>query len=114
MTEQMRAFLDSTGGLWQSGALVGKGGKRVHEQCDQHGGQESTILSFHTNLHLEMVIVGLPYAFGGQRIDEISGGSPYGAWTITGGKGERMPSDTDRREACQKRLTAFSQKELCA
>ena len=94
MTAQMRAFLDSTGGLWQSGALVGKVGSVFTSSATQHGGQESTILSFHTNLlHLGMVVVGLPYTFAGQmRIDEITGGSPYGASTIAGGKGERMPS----------------------
>lgn len=97
MTAQMRTFLDSTGGLWQSGALVGKVGSVFTSSATQHGGQESTILSFHSNLlHLGMVIVGLPYAFAGQmRIDEITGGSPYGASTIAGGKGERMPSDNE-------------------
>ena len=97
MTAQMRTFLDSTGGLWQSGALVGKVGSVFTSSATQHGGQESTILSFHMNLlHLGMVIVGLPYAFAGQmRIDEITGGSPYGASTIAGGKGERMPSDNE-------------------
>ena len=97
MTAQMRTFLDSTGGLWQTGALVGKVGSVFTSSATQHGGQESTILSFHTNLlHLGMVVVGLPYTFAGQmRIDEITGGSPYGASTIAGGKGERMPSDNE-------------------
>ncbi|HUW51273.1 MAG TPA: NAD(P)H:quinone oxidoreductase [Sulfuricella sp.] len=94
MCGQMRQFLDATGTLWLSGALVGKVGSVFASSATQHGGQESTILSFHTTLlHLGMVIVGLPYSFQGQmRIDEISGASPYGASTIAGGKGERMPS----------------------
>ncbi|MDQ1330621.1 MAG: hypothetical protein QG578_886 [Thermodesulfobacteriota bacterium] len=94
MCGQMRQFLDSTGGLWAKGALVGKVGSVFTSSATQHGGQESTILSFHiTLLHQGMIIVGLPYAFAGQmRIDEITGGSPYGASTIAGGEGERMPS----------------------
>jgi NAD(P)H dehydrogenase (quinone) len=94
MCGQMRQFLDMTGQLWLKGALVGKVGSVFTGSATQHGGQESTILSFHTTLlHQGMVIVGLPYAFQGQmRIDEITGGSPYGASTITGGQGERMPS----------------------
>jgi NAD(P)H dehydrogenase (quinone) len=97
MIGQMRMFLDSTGGLWAKGALVGKVGSVFSSSATQHGGQESTILSFHTTLlHHGMVVVGLPYAFGGQtRIDEITGGSPYGASTIAGGQGERMPSDNE-------------------
>lgn len=94
MCGQMRQFLDATGGLWMNGALVGKVGSVFTSSATQHGGQESTILSFHTTLlHQGMVIVGLPYSFQGQmRIDEITGGSPYGASTISGGKGERLPS----------------------
>jgi len=94
MCGQMRQFLDATGGLWMNGALVGKVGSVFTSSATQHGGQESTILSFHiTLLHQGMIIVGLPYAFQGQmRIDEITGGSPYGASTIAGGQGERMPS----------------------
>jgi len=97
MCGQMRQFLDATGGLWAKGALVGKAGSVFTSSATQHGGQESTILSFHINLlHHGMVVVGLPYAFAGQmRIDEISGGSPYGASTIAGGKGERMPSENE-------------------
>jgi len=97
MCGQMRQFLDATGQLWAKGALVGKVGSVFTSSGTQHGGQESTILSFHiTLLHQGMVIVGLPYAFAGQmRIDEITGGSPYGASTIVGGKGERMPSDNE-------------------
>lgn len=97
MCGQMRQFLDATGKLWGEGALVGKVGSVFASSATQHGGQESTILSFHTTLlHQGMIIVGLPYAFQGQtRIDEISGGSPYGASTIVGGKGERMPSENE-------------------
>ena len=97
MIGQMRAFLDSTGSLWQKGSLVGKAGSVFTSSATQHGGQESTILSFHiTLLHHGMVIVGLPYSFQGQmRIDEITGGSPYGASTIAGGQGERQPSENE-------------------
>ena len=97
MCGQMRQFLDATGGLWVKGALVGKVGSVFTSSGTQHGGQESTILSFHiTLLHQGMVIVGLPYSFAGQtRIDEITGGSPYGASAIVGGKGERMPSENE-------------------
>lgn len=94
MCAQMRQFIDATGGLWQQGALVGKVGSVFVSTASQHGGQESTILGFHTTLlHHGMVIVGLPYAFAGQlEMGEITGGSPYGASTIAGGHGERMPS----------------------
>jgi len=97
MAGQMRQFLDATGQLWASGALVGKVGSVFTSSATQHGGQESTILTFHvTLLHHGMVIVGLPYAFQGQmRTDEITGGSPYGASTIAGGSGERMPSENE-------------------
>ena len=97
MCGQMRQFLDATGQLWAKGALVGKVGSVFTSSATQHGGQESTILSFHiTLLHHGFVIVGLPYAFQGQmRIDEVTGGSPYGASTIVGGQGERMPSDNE-------------------
>lgn len=97
MCGQMRQFLDATGQLWAQGKLVGKVGSVFTSSATQHGGQESTILSFHiTLLHQGMVIVGLPYTFAGQmRIDEITGGSPYGASTIAGGKGERMPSENE-------------------
>jgi NAD(P)H dehydrogenase (quinone) len=97
MSGQMRLFLDSTGPLWAKGALVGKVGSVFTSSATQHGGQESTILSFHTTLlHHGMVIVGLPYAFQGQtRLDEVTGGSPYGASTIAGGKGERLPSENE-------------------
>lgn len=94
MCGQMRQFLDATGQLWAKGALVGKVGSVFVSSATQHGGQESTILSFHiTLLHQGMIVVGLPYAFAGQmRNDEITGGSPYGASTIAGTKGERTPS----------------------
>jgi NAD(P)H dehydrogenase (quinone) len=97
MCGQMRQFLDATGQLWAKGALVGKVGSVFASSATQHGGQESTILSFHfTLLHHGFLVVGLPYAFQGQmRIDEITGGSPYGASTIAGGKGERMPSENE-------------------
>ena len=97
MCGQMRQFLDATGQLWANGSLVGKVGSVFASSATQHGGQESTILSFHiTLLHHGFVIVGLPYAFQGQmRIDEITGGSPYGASTIAGGQGERMPSENE-------------------
>jgi NAD(P)H dehydrogenase (quinone) len=94
MAAQMRNFLDQTGGLWTTGALIGKVGSVFAATATQHGGQEATLLSFHTTLlHLGMVVVGLPYSAQGQmRLDEITGGSPYGATTIAGGKGERQPS----------------------
>ncbi len=97
MCGQMRQFLDATGGLWSEGRLVGKVGSVFTSTATQHGGQESTILSFHTTLlHHGMVIVGLPYTFQGQtRIDEITGCSPYGASTIAGGRGERLPSENE-------------------
>jgi NAD(P)H dehydrogenase (quinone) len=97
MAAQMRAFLDATGQLWAAGTLIGKVGSVFTSTATPHGGQESTILSTHTTLlHHGMVIVGLPYSFAGQtRIDEVTGGSPYGASTITGGKGERMPSENE-------------------
>ena len=101
MTGQMRTFLDQTGGLWMSGALIGKIGSVFTSTATQHGGQESTILSFHTTLlHHGMVIVGLPYSEQRQMgLDEIKGGSPYGASTIAGGQGERQPSEQERAMA---------------
>lgn len=97
MIGQMRNFLDQTGGLWAQGALIGKVGSVFTSSNTQHGGQESTILTFHpTLLHLGMVIVGLPYSCTLQTgIDEIKGGSPYGASTIAGNEGERMPSEAE-------------------
>lgn len=97
MCGQMRQFLDATGRLWKEGALVGKVGSVFTSSATQHGGQESTILSFHiTLLHHGMIVAGLPYTFEGQeRVDEITGGSPYGASTIAGNIGERMPSENE-------------------
>jgi len=97
MIGQMSQFLDATGSLWASGALVGKVGGVFTSSATQHGGQESTILNFHTTLlHHGMVVVGLPYAFSGQTtLAEISGGSPYGASTIAGGEGQRWPSENE-------------------
>ncbi len=97
MAAQMRNFLDQTGGLWVKGALVGKVGSVFVSTATQHGGHETTITSFHhTLLHQGMVIVGLPYSFAGQtRLDETTGGSPYGAGTLAGGDGSRQPSDNE-------------------
>ncbi len=97
MCGQMRQFLDATGQLWANGSLVGKVGSVFTSSATQHGGQESTILTFHvTLLHHGFVVVGLPYAFQGQMtLDEITGGSPYGASTIAGGDGSRMPSENE-------------------
>jgi NAD(P)H dehydrogenase (quinone) len=97
MTSQMKNFLDQAGGLWASGKLVGKVGSVFTSTATQHGGQESTILTFHpVLLHLGMIIVGLPYSFAGQtRLDEVMGNSPYGASTIAGGDGSRQPSEVE-------------------
>ena len=97
MCGQMRQFMDATGQLWAKRALVGKVGGVFTSSATQHGGQESTILSFHITLfHHGFVVVGLPYTFQGQMgIDEITGGSPYGASTIAGGDGKRLPSDNE-------------------
>lgn len=101
MTAQMKAFLDATGSLWAAGTLIGKIGSVFTSSATQHGGQESTILSFHTVLlHHGMLIAGLPYSFAGQTIiTEMSGGSPYGASTIAGGDGSRMPSENELQGA---------------
>jgi NAD(P)H dehydrogenase (quinone) len=97
MTSQMANFWDQTGGLWIKGALVGKVGSAFTSTATQHGGQETTLFSVITNLmHQGMVIVGLPYSFQGQmRLDEITGGSPYGATTIAAGDGSRQPSASE-------------------
>lgn len=94
MASQMKAFIDQAGSLWLNGSLVGKVGAVFTSSATQHGGQESTILSFHTVLlHLGMVVVGLPYAFQGQMgVSEVMGNSPYGASTISDGDGSRRPS----------------------
>jgi len=97
MSSQMAAFLDQAGGLWAGGKLVGKVGAAFASTATQHGGQETTLFSIITNLlHFGMTIVGLPYSFQGQmRLDEITGGSPYGATTIAGGDGSRRPSENE-------------------
>jgi NAD(P)H dehydrogenase (quinone) len=97
MASQMRNFWDQTGGLWFAGKLVGKVGSVFTSSATQHGGQESTILGFiPTLMHHGMVVVGLPYAFQGQMgLEEIKGGSPYGASTITDGDGSRQPSKVE-------------------
>lgn len=91
---QMRNFIDQTGGLWASGALVGKVGSAMTSSATQHGGQETTLMGFMTTLlHHGMVAVGLPYAFAGQMgVETVMGGSPYGATTISAGDGSRQPS----------------------
>lgn len=97
MCAQMRNFLDQTGQMWVSGSLVGKVGSVFTSTASQHGGQETTITSFHTTLfHHGMIVVGVPYAE--QRLlnmEEITGGTPYGASTITGPRGERLPSENE-------------------
>ena len=97
MTAQMKNFLDQAGGLWVKGSLVGKVGSVFTSTATQHGGQESTLLTFHpVLLHLGMVVVGLPYAFQGQMgVSEVMGNSPYGASTIAGGDGSRQPSQVE-------------------
>lgn len=94
MTSQMANFWDQTGGLWAEGKLIGKVGAAFTSTASQHGGQETTLLGIHTNLlHQGMVIVGLPYSFQGQlKLDEVTGGSPYGATTITASDGSRQPT----------------------
>ena len=97
MAAQMRNFLDQTGGLWMSGALVGKVGSVFASTGTQHGGQETTITSFHTTLlHHGMIIVGVPYSCPElSNMDEITGGTPYGASTLAGADGSRQPSDNE-------------------
>ena len=94
---QMASFLDQAGGLWASGKLNGKVGGAFTSTATQHGGQEMTLFSIIANLlHFGLVVVGLPYSFAGQmRLDEVVGGSPYGATTIAGGDGSRQPSETE-------------------
>ncbi|HXF65502.1 MAG TPA: NAD(P)H:quinone oxidoreductase [Burkholderiales bacterium] len=97
MAAQMRNFLDQTGGLWMKGSLIGKVGSVFTSTASQHGGQETTITSFHTTLlHHGMIVVGVPYSE--QRLvamHEITGGTPYGASTVTGGDGSRQPSESE-------------------
>ena len=112
---QMRNFLDQTGGVWARGALVGKVGSAFTSTATQHGGQEVTLIGIiQTLLHHGMVVAGLPYAWAGQsRMDEITGGSPYGATTITKGDGSRMPSENELEGArFQGRYVAETAKKL--
>ncbi|AHJ62054.1 NAD(P)H:quinone oxidoreductase [Granulibacter bethesdensis] len=97
LPSQMAQFWDQTGGLWAKGALIGKLGASFTSTASQHGGQETTQFSLLTNLlHHGMVITGLPYSFQGQiRLDEVSGGTPYGASTIASGDGSRQPSTNE-------------------
>lgn len=115
MPSQMAAFLDQAGGLWARGALNGKVGAAFTSTATQHGGQEATLFSIITNLlHFGMVIVGLPYSHQGQMaIDQVVGGSPYGATTIAGGQGQRQPSAIELEGARhQGRLVAETAKKL--
>jgi NAD(P)H dehydrogenase (quinone) len=115
MASQMANFLDQAGGLWARGALNGKVGAAFSSTATQHGGQETTLFSILTNLmHFGMVCVGLPYSFAGQMtLDEITGGAPYGATTITGGQGQRMPSENELDAArFQGRLVAETAAKL--
>ena len=112
---QMRNFLDQTGPLWAKGALVGKVGSAFTSTATQHGGQETTLIGMiQTLLHHGMLVAGLPYAWAGQMtLDEISGGSPYGATTITGGDGSRQPSANELDGArYQGRYVAETAKKL--
>ncbi len=117
MVGQMRQFLDAAGSLWAGDKLVGKVGSVFTSSGTQHGGQESTILTFHVNLlHFGMILVGLPYSFKGQTtLDGITGCSPYGASTIAGSSGERWPSETELEGArFQGRMVAETAKKLFA
>lgn len=112
---QLATFLDQAGGLWLKGTLNGKVGGAFTSSATQHGGQETTLFSIITNLlHFGMVIVGLPYSFQGQmRVDEVTGGSPYGATTVAGGDGSRQPSETELAGARhQGELIASTAKKL--
>jgi NAD(P)H dehydrogenase (quinone) len=97
MSSQMASFLDQAGGLWSRGALHGKVGAAFTSTATQHGGQETTLFSIITNLlHFGMVVVGLNYGYSGQmRLDEVTGGSPYGSSTIAGGDGSRLPTENE-------------------
>ena len=97
MTAQMKNFLDQTGGLWAKGRLIGKVGSAFTSTASQHGGQETTLMAVHTMFfHHGMVMVGLPYTAPGlTKLDEVTGGTPCGASTIAGGKGERQPSENE-------------------
>jgi len=115
MPSQMAAFLDQAGGLWAKGVLNGKVGGAFTSSATQHGGNEMTLFSIIANLlHFGLIVVGLPYSFAGQMtIDEITGGAPYGATTIAGGKGERKPSDNELNGArYQGKIIAETAKKL--
>lgn len=115
MSSQMANFLDQAGSLWAKGALNGKVGAAFTATATQHGGQETTLFSIVTNLlHFGMTIVGLPYSFQGQmKLDEVTGGAPYGATTITGGDGSRQPSANELAGAkFQGKLVAETAKKL--
>ena len=115
MTSQMANFLDQAGGLWAKGALHGKVGGAFTSSATQHGGQETTLFTIITNLlHFGMVVVGLDYGHAGQMtLDEITGGSPYGATTIAGGDGSRQPSENELAAArYQGRVIAETAKKL--
>lgn len=117
MCGQIQAYLDSTGALWGSGALVGKVGGGFVSTATQHGGQETTLRAIHTALlHHGLVIVGLPYAWQGQMgYEEVTGGTPYGASTVAGGKGERQPSANELEGArFQGRHTAEIARKVAA
>ena len=117
MSAQIANFLDQTGGLWARGAFNGKVGSVMSSTATQHGGQETTLLAGIANLlHFGMVIVGLPYSYQGQMtLDEIVGGSPYGATTIAGGQGQRQPSQNELDAArFQGRLVAETAAKLAA
>ena len=115
MSSQMANFLDQAGGLWAKGALHGKVGGAFTSTATQHGGQETTLFTIITNLlHFGMVIVGMDYGHAGQMtLDEVTGGSPYGATTITGGNGARQPSENELQGArYQGRKIAETAKKL--
>ena len=117
MSSQMANFLDQAGGLWAKGALHGKVGGAFTSTASQHGGNETTLFTIITNLlHFGMVVVGMDYGHAGQMtLDEITGGSPYGATTITGGNGARQPSDNELMGArYQGRKIAETAKKLAA
>ncbi len=115
MVSQMASFLDQGAGLWMKGSLNGKVGGAFTSTATQHGGQETTLFSTITNLlHFGLIVVGLPYSFQGQmKLDEITGGSPYGATTIAGGQGQRQPSANELDGArFQGKLIAQTAKKL--
>ncbi len=115
IASQMASFLDQAGGLWARGALHGKVGAAFTSSATQHGGQETTLFSIITNLlHFGMVIVGMNYGYAGQmRLDEVTGGAPYGATTIAGGDGSRQPSRNELDGArYQGRLVAETARKL--